>query len=138
MDVAAGKLEALFSRAEVRDFIDVEALLRGGYSRERLIELARQRDAGFDTRVLADMFQAVHRFNDRQFAAYGIDPADVTRIRDEFSDWQRTLRICSRRSPDRACRHADCRELERTKLRRLGKRVGGNPSRVRISYPPPL
>jgi Nucleotidyl transferase AbiEii toxin, Type IV TA system len=76
-DVAAGKPEALFSRAEVRDFIDVDALLRGGYGHTRLIELGRQRDAGFDTGVLADMFHAVHRFNDRQFAAYGIDPADI-------------------------------------------------------------
>ncbi|WP_263444752.1 hypothetical protein [Streptomyces olivaceus] len=33
-------MEALFSRAEVRDFIDVDALIRAGYSRERLIELA--------------------------------------------------------------------------------------------------
>ena len=32
--------------------------------------------------------------------------------------------------PDRA-------DLPRTHVRRLGKRVGGNPSRVRISYPPP-
>ena len=29
-------------------------------------------------------------------------------------------------------------DLCRTQPRRLGKRVGGNPSRVRISYPPPL
>ena len=30
-DVAAGKTEALFSCAEARDFIDVDALLRAGY-----------------------------------------------------------------------------------------------------------
>lgn len=32
-------MEALLSRAEVRDFVDVDALIQVGYSRERLIEL---------------------------------------------------------------------------------------------------
>ena len=33
-DVAAGKMEALFSRAEARDFTDVDALVRAGYTRD--------------------------------------------------------------------------------------------------------
>jgi hypothetical protein len=33
---------------------------------------------------------------------------------------------------------ADVPDLPGTPARRLGKRVGGNPSGVRISYPPPL
>jgi hypothetical protein len=53
-DVAAGKTGALFSRAEVRDAVDVDGLLRAGYTRERLIELAAQNDAGFDRRMFAD------------------------------------------------------------------------------------
>jgi hypothetical protein len=32
---------------------------------------------------------------------------------------------------------ADGDDRRRTRIHRLGKRVGGNPSRVRISYPPP-
>jgi len=71
-DVAAGKMEALFTRAEARDFIDVDALLGAGYSRQRLIQLAAQRDAGFDLAVLAEMFGSVSRFNDRQFTIYGV------------------------------------------------------------------
>jgi hypothetical protein len=38
---------------------------------------------------------------------------------------------------DRHAQLADCTDLVRTGIHRLGKRVGGNPSRVRISYPPP-
>jgi len=91
-DVAAGKLEALFTRAEVRDFIDVDALLRGGYSRRQLIELAKRRDSGFDNNVLADMFHSLRRLNDRQFAVYGIDPAAIQGIRDQFADWEGELR----------------------------------------------
>ncbi|WP_329565306.1 nucleotidyl transferase AbiEii/AbiGii toxin family protein [Kitasatospora sp. NBC_01266] len=90
-DVAAGKMTALFSRAEVRDFIDVDGLLRAGYTRERLIELAEQRDGGFDTAVLADMFASIQRFNDRQFASYGIDVHRATIIRGTFLRWREQL-----------------------------------------------
>ncbi len=56
-DVVAGKMSALFTRAEPRDFLDVDAALATGrYTREQLLELAEQADAGFDRRVLADLF----------------------------------------------------------------------------------
>ena len=91
-DVAAGKMEALFSRAEARDFIDVDALLGSGYTRQQLIQLASQRDAGFDLAVLADMFASVGRFNDRQFTVYGVDAERVLGIRAQFADWREQLK----------------------------------------------
>ncbi|MFJ5594372.1 nucleotidyl transferase AbiEii/AbiGii toxin family protein [Streptomyces noursei] len=94
-DVAAGKMEALFSRAEVRDFIDVDALIQAGCSRERLIELAAQRGAGFDRAVLAQMLAGVGRFSDRQFLVHGMDQARVDGVRAQFEDWRQELQ-----SPD--------------------------------------
>jgi hypothetical protein len=91
-DVAAGKTEALFSRAEVRDFIDVDALLRAGYTRQQLIHLAAERDAGFDRAVFAEMLGSVRRFNDRQFGAYAVDAASAEAIRKRFLAWQAELR----------------------------------------------
>ncbi|QDY78205.1 nucleotidyl transferase AbiEii/AbiGii toxin family protein [Streptomyces qinzhouensis] len=90
-DVAAGKMEALFSRAEARDFIDVDALIQAGYSRERLIELAAERDAGFDRDVLAQMLAGAGRFSDRQFLVYGVDQVRVDGIRAQFEDWRQEL-----------------------------------------------
>jgi hypothetical protein len=72
-DVAADKTGALFTRAEVRDAIDVDGLLKTGYSRERLIELATQNNAGFDRRMFADALHRVQRYTDKQYAAYGLD-----------------------------------------------------------------
>lgn len=47
-DVVAGKMSALFTRAEPRDFLDVDAALTTGrYTREKLLALAEQADAGF-------------------------------------------------------------------------------------------
>ncbi|MGK4580360.1 nucleotidyl transferase AbiEii/AbiGii toxin family protein [Kitasatospora sp. HPMI-4] len=90
-DVAAGKTGALFSRAEVRDAIDVHGLLQAGYSRERLIELAIQNDAGFDHAMFADALRRVERYSDKQFAAYGFDPSAAAAIREQFADWRRQL-----------------------------------------------
>lgn len=71
-DVVAGKMSALFTRAEPRDFLDVDAAVTSGrYSRERLCELAEEADAGFDRRILADLFAVLDRYPNRRFATYG-------------------------------------------------------------------
>ncbi|WP_457034073.1 nucleotidyl transferase AbiEii/AbiGii toxin family protein [Kitasatospora sp. P5_F3] len=90
-DVAAGKTGALFSRAEVRDAIDVHGLLHAGYSRGRLLELAAQNDAGFDHAMFADALRRVERYSDKQFAAYGTEPPAAAAIRAEFADWRSRL-----------------------------------------------
>jgi hypothetical protein len=51
-------MSALYTRAEPRDFLDIDAALTTGrYTRARLCELAEQADAGFDRRILADLFE---------------------------------------------------------------------------------
>ena len=48
-DAVANKMCALYSRALARDFLDVDAaIVSGRYSRERLVELAANADAGFN------------------------------------------------------------------------------------------
>jgi hypothetical protein len=86
-DVAAGKTGALFSRAEVRNAIDVHGLLQADYSRERLLELAAQNDAGLDCAMFADALRRIGRYSDKQFAAYGLDPSAAAAIREQFADW---------------------------------------------------
>ena len=54
-DLAGDKLLALFSRAAARDFVDVAALLRR-FSRNELVRLASDKDAGFSPDVLAEAF----------------------------------------------------------------------------------
>ncbi|GAA1265257.1 nucleotidyl transferase AbiEii/AbiGii toxin family protein [Streptomyces javensis] len=90
-DVAAGKTSALFTRAEVRDAIDVAGLLKAGYTREQLMDLAAQNDAGFDRRMFADSLGRSHQYTDKQFAAYDLTPEEAAAIRDTFADWQQQL-----------------------------------------------
>lgn len=91
-DVVAGKMSALFTHAEPRDFLDVDAALATGrYTREQLLELAEQADAGFDRRILADLFAMLQRYPDRRFAAYGADPAHIAAMRERFTQWRKVL-----------------------------------------------
>jgi hypothetical protein len=91
-DVVAGKMSALFTRAEPRDFLDVDAaLLTGRYRREQLLDLAEQADAGFDRRIFADLLAMLERYPDRRFAAYGVTSEQIAAMRKRFTQWRDEL-----------------------------------------------
>jgi hypothetical protein len=57
-DIAAGKLLALYGRAEERDFIDIYCIVKDGkISLEQMIELAKKKDPGLDEYYLAIAFE---------------------------------------------------------------------------------
>ena len=64
-DIAAGKLLALYGRAEERDFIDIYCIVRSGkISLETLIELAKKKDPGLDEYYLAIAFEQSEKIPD--------------------------------------------------------------------------
>ncbi|GAA1022022.1 hypothetical protein Aple_084050 [Acrocarpospora pleiomorpha] len=91
-DVAGGKVEALFTRAEVRDFIDINAFLSSGrFTRERLLQLAASRDLGFDRTVFAQMLSALDLYPDSEFLAYGLTETEIHLLRSQFNSWRMAL-----------------------------------------------
>ncbi len=91
-DVAGGKMEALFTRAEVRDFIDIDAIVTSGrFSRIMLQELAASRDAGFDLRVLADMLAVIDIYPDAEFSGYGLGAEQIEQMRERVAEWRTDL-----------------------------------------------
>ena len=85
-------MSALYTRAEPRDFLDVDAAITSGrYTHEQLCELAEQADAGFDRHVLAEVFAVLDRYPDRRLTAYGPTPADVQALRARFATWRGEL-----------------------------------------------
>jgi hypothetical protein len=91
-DVVGGKMSALFTRAEPRDFLDVDAAVTTGrYTREQLLELAERADPGFDRRILADLFSVLERYPDRRFAAYDAEPGQIKAMRERFARWREEL-----------------------------------------------
>lgn len=91
-DVVAGKMSALYTRAEPRDFLDVDAAITTGrYTREQVCELAEQADTGFDRAVLANLFAMLERYPDRRFAAYRADSHHVAAMKERFKEWRQEL-----------------------------------------------
>lgn len=82
-ELAARKVLALFDRAALRDFIDVDRV-SGTYAKEVLIQIAGSIDEGFDVRVLAQMLSGLDRFTDEQIGEFGVEP---TAIRERFRLW---------------------------------------------------
>ena len=86
-ELAGRKVLALFDRAALRDFIDVDRV-SGVYTKEQLIEIAGVIDEGFQVAVLVQMLSGLDRFTDDQIAAFGVEPGA---IRNRFRHWAETL-----------------------------------------------
>lgn len=87
-DAVANKVCALFARAEVRDYVDVAAILASGrYSEEDLVRLAAEHDPGFDPAWFAEALEAVDRLPDTLFTPYGLGPEDVSALKIQMHAW---------------------------------------------------
>jgi hypothetical protein len=87
-DVVGGKVCALASRVEPRDYADVAAALER-YSPAQLIGFARRLDPGLTGQDFADAGLRLDEMDDRAFAEIGLSPADVTRLRERLAAWPR-------------------------------------------------
>lgn len=87
-ELAGRKVIALFDRAAARDFIDVYALSHK-FTRQTLLALAGEIDAGFDLLVFADMLAQLPRYRDTDLALGDID---VAAVREFFRSWAVELR----------------------------------------------
>jgi hypothetical protein len=88
-DVVGGKLCALASRVEPRDYVDTAAAM-GRYSREQMIGFAHRLDPGLTDRDFADAVRRLDQWGDGVFAPFGLGPADVAELRARFAAWPRT------------------------------------------------
>jgi hypothetical protein len=90
-DLAADKMLALWGRAEIRDYVDVAALL-DHYQPATLLRLAAAKDTGFDLLRFADALDAIRRFDPEDWTAAGIELDHAARIQNITSAWSRELR----------------------------------------------
>jgi hypothetical protein len=91
-DAVANKVCALFGRAEVRDYVDVAAILASGrYSEEALVRLAAEHDPGFDLAWFIEALEAVDRIPDTAFAAYGLAAASASALRARMHAWAKKI-----------------------------------------------
>ncbi|MDQ4114381.1 MAG: nucleotidyl transferase AbiEii/AbiGii toxin family protein [Actinomycetota bacterium] len=86
---AGRKTLALFGRAAPRDFVDVFNLAQR-FGKPKLLELAAERDLGFDRRVFGQMARMVNQINARQFP---LDEGSVPDLVAFFNGWSEELRV---------------------------------------------
>lgn len=91
-DIAANKLLALFSRATLRDFIDVYFLVMEKLRKDELIHKASTKDPGFDLYWLGTSFGRIHEFSpDTPEMHLLVKPCYWEDLLRFFSDWQREI-----------------------------------------------
>jgi hypothetical protein len=88
-DVVGGKVCALASRVEPRDYVDTAAALER-YTVEQIIFFARRLDPGLTDRDFADAVQRLDQWGDGVFASFGLGPEDIAELRARFAAWPRT------------------------------------------------
>jgi hypothetical protein len=92
-DAVANKVCALFGRAEVRDYVDVDAILSSGrYAEDQLLSLAMDHDPGFDRLWFAEALSAIDRLPDSLFQSYSLDPMQVSALRERMTGWAARIR----------------------------------------------
>jgi hypothetical protein len=87
-DAVGGKVCALASRVEPRDYADVAAALER-YSPAQLISFARRLDPGLTGEDFAYAGLELDQIDDRAFAEIGLSQHQVTALRDRFATWPR-------------------------------------------------
>jgi hypothetical protein len=91
-DAVANKMNALYSRALPRDFIDIDAVLRSGrYDPAALLRLAERADVGFDRGVFADALGQLEYMDEEDFTEYGVGPEQFAAISKRFGAWRHDL-----------------------------------------------
>jgi Nucleotidyl transferase AbiEii toxin, Type IV TA system len=100
-DVAGGKVCALASRVEPRDYADTARML-DHFSPAELIDFAQRLDPGLSARDFADAGQHLDQIDDEAFSRYGLGPGEVEALRERFVIWPRTIDAASRAMLSRA------------------------------------
>jgi hypothetical protein len=91
-DAVGLKVRALHERAAHRDFIDIHAAnARVGWP--ELEALGARHTAGFSLEELADRLGAIHERDEYTFASYGLDEAQITRLRRWAGEWESDIRL---------------------------------------------
>ena len=87
-DAVANKVCALFGRAEVRDYVDVDAILASGrYTEDELLDPAADHNPGFDRSWFAEALSAIDQLPDRLFEPYDLGREDTAALKAWMRAW---------------------------------------------------
>lgn len=92
-DAIGNKVSALYSRAEARDFLDVDAIRSSGHlTDQQLLTAARERDPGFEPAMFAQQLDRAARITPDRVSEYGINDTQLEGIQRRFESWATQIR----------------------------------------------
>lgn len=92
VDAVGNKVSALYSRAEARDYLDVDAIRRSGrISDSELLASAAERDPGFEPWMFRAQLEQVQRILPERVREYGVDAQQLADVRARLLAWAATL-----------------------------------------------
>lgn len=91
-DSVANKVDAVFSRGEVRDFLDLDSIRENGpYSDAELIDLAKRNDLGFETDLFSRALMKTSSLTAAQVERYGITETQLDAVKRRLEKWASEL-----------------------------------------------
>ena len=85
---------AVYSRAEVRDYLDLDAIRESGrFTDGQLLDLAVASDPGFDVEMFAGQLEQVNRLTSLfRVEEYGLGEQGLAQLKSRLSGWAQELR----------------------------------------------
>ncbi|MCT1544882.1 nucleotidyl transferase AbiEii/AbiGii toxin family protein [Kocuria rhizophila] len=91
-DAIAAKVGAVYSRAEARDFLDLDAIRASGrFNDEQLLHVAAERDPGFDRHIFATQLRQADLWTHAQVASYGMDSSGWAAVQQRCRQWAHNI-----------------------------------------------
>lgn len=92
-EAVSNKMDALYSRGEARDYLDVDSIRRSGrFTDAELVDMLRKSDAGLDKDYLIQAVERVEVLQLETVSAYGVDSAQWNAVKTRFADFAKWLR----------------------------------------------
>ena len=92
IDIASNKTLALFGRATLRDFIDLYFLNQKGFSRKKLITLAKEKDPGFDLYWFGVALERINSFSKEAVEMHLLlKPVKMEELKNFFHQWRKEI-----------------------------------------------
>ena len=92
-DAVGSKVVAVYSRAEVRDYLDLDAIRESKRLTDgQLLDIAADRDPGFDVGMFAAQLDQVKRISTLRVQEYGVGEHELEQLKSRLSGWAEQLR----------------------------------------------
>lgn len=99
-DAVASKVGALYSRAEARDYLDLDAIRSSGkFTDSQLIDVASERDPGFELPMFITQLDGAQKLRVEHVEPYNVEAAQLVAIKERLGEWADDLRSLTSKKP---------------------------------------